>query len=408
MTLNSDSMKRIVFVLFIANILLVSSCTRKQETIKADYEMDVVPSSDTLVFSDYFESFKIIPLRGRIVSHVTDAVFTEDGMILKSEIGGSGTDRSVINLFSDDGEFLKPILRIGRGPEEMVTVEDMCYNRYSNTFDVLGNYGQAIYQFDLETYRIINKIDVDKDEIIVANRLYPIDMDRYMLYKQFPYASGDDYKLYVFNHSTGQVEQRFLKMENEKLAELLSFGQSNNIYEHNDSLYYYEAFGRVVYRYDGERMHPYVSFAENRYSLPETTLERHYSGLYDLVKALEASQYIWAHINVFQAGDTMFSTYTYNNRGYTCVMDIESGKCKSYPVLYDDMVWGTVTDDVRGSWTLIKTEGQWAVYVMEPFVLKGLLEERPAVPDPAIMARRALVESLPDDANPIIVMMKTY
>ena len=45
---------------------------------------------------------------------------------------------------------------------------------------------------------------------------------------------------------------------------------------------------------------------------------------------------------------------------------------------------------------------------MEPFVLKGLLEERPAVPDPAIMARRVLVESLPDDANPIIVMMKTY
>ena len=139
------------------------------------------------------------------------------------------TDRAVSNLFSDDGEFLLPIVSRGRGPEEMVTVDDMCYNRFSNTLDVLGNYVQAIYQFDLESYKITNKIDIDKDEIIVANRLYPIDRDRYMLYKQFPYASGDDFKLYVFNHSTGQVEQRVLKMEDEELAELLSFGQSNNI-----------------------------------------------------------------------------------------------------------------------------------------------------------------------------------
>ena len=406
MSLDLDLMKRAYFI-FIINILLVASCARKQEVAKADYEMDVVPSSDTLVFSDYFESFKIIPLRGRIVSHVTDAIFTEGGLIFKSEIGGSGTDRSVINLFSEDGEFLLPILRIGRGPEEMVTVDDMCYNRFSNTLDVLGNYGQAIYQFDLESYKITNKIDIDKDEIIVANRLYPIDRDRYMLYKQFPYASGDDFKLYVFNHSTGQVEQRFLKMEDEELAELLSFGQSNNIYEHGGRLYFYEAFGQTVYRYDGARMQPYVSFAKNKFSLPVTILERHYDGLYDLVKTLESSQYIWAHINVFQTGDTMFSTYTYNNRCYTCIMDLGTGKSRSYPVLYDDIVWGTVTDDVRGTWTLIKTEGQRAIYVMEPFVLKGMLDGRTSVPDPAIMDRRAQAEALPDDANPIIVIMKT-
>ena len=154
-------------------------------------------------------------------------------------------------------------------------------------------------------------------------------------------------------------------------------------------------------------MHPYVSFAKNKFSLPVTILERHYDGLYDLVKTLESSQYIWAHINVFQTGDTMFSTYTYNNRCYTCIMDLRTGKSRSYPVLYDDIVWGTVTDDVRGTWTLIKTEGQRAIYVMEPFVLKGMFDGRTSVPDPAIMDRRAQAEALPDDANPIIVIMKT-
>lgn len=215
-------------------VLFAVACSREQGAVKADYEIEVVPAVDTLVFSDRFDSFKVIPLRGCTVSHVTDAVFTDDGMILKSEIGGAWTDRSVINLFSDEEEFLLPILRIGRGPEEMVTVDDMCYNRFSNTLDVLGNYGQAIYQYDLQTYKIINRIEVEKDEILVANRLYPVDRDRYiMLYKQFPYVGGADYKLYIFNHSTGEVEKRFLKMEDEKLAELLSFGQSNNIYEHD-------------------------------------------------------------------------------------------------------------------------------------------------------------------------------
>ena len=54
MSLDLDLMKRAYFI-FIINILLVASCARKQEVAKADYEMDIVPSSDTLVFSDYFE-----------------------------------------------------------------------------------------------------------------------------------------------------------------------------------------------------------------------------------------------------------------------------------------------------------------------------------------------------------------
>ena len=154
-------------------------------------------------------------------------------------------------------------------------------------------------------------------------------------------------------------------------------------------------------------MFPYVSFAENRYSLPESVLERHYGGLYDLVKTLESSRYIWAHINVFQTGNVLFSTYTCNNRYYTCVMELDKGTSRSYPVIYDDMVWGTVTDDVRSTWTLIDTEGPWVVYVMEPIVLKGLLDGQTDVPDASIMGRRAQIAALPDDANPIIVMMKS-
>ena len=72
MSLDLDLMKRAYFI-FIINILLVASCAKKQEVAKADYEMDIVPSSDTLVFSDYFECFKIITLRVRIDSHVSDA-----------------------------------------------------------------------------------------------------------------------------------------------------------------------------------------------------------------------------------------------------------------------------------------------------------------------------------------------
>ena len=40
-------------------------------------------------------------------------------------------------------------------------------------------------------------------------------------------------------------------------------------------------------------------------------------------------------------------------------------------------------------------------------MLKGMLDGRTSVPDPAIMDRRAQAEALPDDANPIIVIMKT-
>ena len=44
---------------------------------------------------------------------------------------------------------------------------------------------------------------------------------------------------------------------------------------------------------------------------------------------------------------------------------------------------------------------------MEPVVLNGMRDGRTSVPAPAILDRRAQAEALPDDANPIIVILKT-
>ena len=70
------------------------------------------------------------------------------------------------------------------------------------------------------------------------------------------------------------------------------------------------------------------------------------------------------------------------------------------------MVWGIQADDVRSTFSLLSTDDEYAVYSVEPFTVKEIISENAnEEKDTAFSFNRTLVQNLPDDANPIILLM---
>lgn len=391
------------YVILLICMFSLSSCAGRQEVLVGDYSFPVIPADDTLCFNDVFSSYEVIQLKDAVVSGVRDVVLLDSAMILRGTVNPDEdeSDKFAVGLFSRKGEFLRPIVRIGRGPEELLTIEDMCLNKYCNTLDILCNYGQNIYRYDLQDFSLKDRLSLDSKDIVSATGIAPVDSSCYLVYKQYPYSKSQDYKLYLYDAETGDVKNRFLPM-NEKLAENLAFSQDNNVYEFDGAVYYYEAFGKCIYRYSQGGMVPYVTWAENKYSLPDNILEEAGPNIMEFVQMLQQSPYVWGHINFYRCGNRFFSTYMCGKNCYLNIIDLDKESSSSYSCIKDDMIWNVITDDVRGVFMPAGAGQDWFAYVVEPFVMKELVSSSDSVDSESY----SLLTSLPDDANPLIIIVK--
>jgi hypothetical protein len=388
---------------FLFALFIFITCSSDKNSDQAQYSLSVVPEDDTLKFSDLYDEYKLIHLKGAIVANVTDIVQIGDKYVIKCKSYESYEKRNnaaVVNLFSINGDFIKPIVSVGRASNEVLNVQVIRHNEYTNTLDVLCNYGQSIYQYSTENYELIGKIDLDKEEIISAESFLPIDKERYIVYKQFPYTNGQDYKLYVYNSKLNCVENKLLLMD-EELAEKLSFTQNNNLFGHNGKILFYESFLQKVYQYSEGLIIPYIDFKENRFSVSDGFLDKASTDLVRLVSSLKESSYIWNHTNLFAFKDKIISFYTFNNQLYHCVMNLATQECKSYKYLSDDMIFNITVDNNVSDYDLIKTINDRAIYVIEPSVMKERLDGSIKINNNC-----KYILDLPDDSNPLLLIVK--
>lgn len=370
---------------------------------EAKYGLEISPEDDTLEFSELYSSYDFVRLKNAMVSDVTDVVALDSIYIVRCSACGADENPehcSMVSIFSKEGEYLAPLIYQGRGPEEVLTIEDMCYNDMSGTFDVLCNYGQYIYRYDLSERKPVVKIALDQDEIISAEGLSPVSEDEYLVYKKYPAGNITEYKLYLFNAKTGIVEARFLEMD-KKLSEKLAFGQKNNLIEADGDIYYYAAFEPAIYRFSEDSLTQYVKFIENRYSIPMNFLENLGMDLYNTIQELRQSPYIWGNVNMYYYSGYFMSTYTYSDRKYLSVLNPEQNLSHSYSAIKDDMAMGIVTENSAGVYTIAGADSNGVCYVIEPYLLKEIIS---GTEGPYTEARRQIM-SAADDMNPMLLIM---
>lgn len=301
---------------------------------KALFSVSITPQKDTLILSSLFNNYRIVEFPD-IMTHIIDVTMVDSMLVIRGEFDGKD-----IHVCGTDGKLVRSLVAYGRSDREVLNIQSFRFNKYKNTIDVLCNYGAEIFQYTLDG-RLINKIKMPENSIAYAKDFIPINSTEYVVYKDLSYLQDSEYKIYIYDSENNIVTNQFMALDKVE-AEIVSIGQKNNLFEKGGDVLFYDVTLDGIYRIHADSLKRYVSFENNKYSLPKDIVGKS-SDLTTYIDNCINSNSIWAHINMIEYADILYSTYSLQEKErYLNLIDIGNKESNSYFYIKDDLISETV------------------------------------------------------------------
>ena len=237
------SMLKLESFLFFSFFLFLAGCGNQSKPVSVEQEI-ITPLSAGNAVDDllpYIDSVEVVPLEttGKaLIGLVGKILLLPNGNVLIKSTAS-------MFMFSPEGKFLFQIGKNGRGPEEYLTIDDVCLSQDARELWILG--GCEIVKYSTETGRFIRKTTLELPEICngfdaiasgpghSAFLYYCPQMDE----NNF---SEDFYCLYRYDEQ-GRILQKFLPRKDYGLNIALITQTSDNRYilrpQDSDNICYY-------------------------------------------------------------------------------------------------------------------------------------------------------------------------
>ncbi len=237
------SMLKLESFFFFSFFLFLAGCGNQSKPVSVEQEI-ITPLSAGNAVNDllpYIDSVEVVPLEttGKaLIGLVGKILLLPNGNVLIKSTAS-------MFMFSPEGKFLFQIGKNGRGPEEYLTIDDVCLSQDARELWILG--GCEIVKYSTETGRFIRKTTLELPEICngfdaiasgpghSAFLYYCPQMDE----NNF---SEDFYCLYRYDEQ-GRILQKFLPRKDYGLNIALITQTSDNRYilrpQDSDNICYY-------------------------------------------------------------------------------------------------------------------------------------------------------------------------
>ena len=237
------SMLKLESFFFFSFFLFLAGCGNQSKPVSVEQEI-ITPLSAGNAVNDllpYIDSVEVVPLEttGKaLIGLVGKILLLPNGNVLIKSTAS-------MFMFSPKGKFLFQIGKNGRGPEEYLTIDDVCLSQDARELGILG--GGEIVKYSTETGRFIRKTTLELPEICngfdaiasgpghSAFLYYCPQMDE----NNF---SEDFYCLYRYDEQ-GRILQKFLPRKDYGLNIALITQTSDNRYilrpQDSDNICYY-------------------------------------------------------------------------------------------------------------------------------------------------------------------------
>ena len=237
------SMLKLESFFFFSFFLFLAGCGNQSKPVSVEQEI-IPPLSAGNAVDDllpYIDSVEVVPLEttGKaLIGLVGKILLLPNGNVLIKSTAS-------MFMFSPEGKFLFQIGKNGRGPEEYLTIDDVCLSQDARELWILG--GCEIVKYSTETGRFIRKTTLELPEICngfdaiasgpghSAFLYYCPQMDE----NNF---SEDFYCLYRYDEQ-GRILQKFLPRKDYGLNIALITQASDNRYilrpQDSDNICYY-------------------------------------------------------------------------------------------------------------------------------------------------------------------------
>lgn len=387
---------------------LIAGCGSgpQSELTTARISVQIAPEQTEQNLSQWFDRAEMIELKGIRLAHVQQVIALDTMLIVRAQ-----AVEGWIHVFGRSGRYMGSLLPKGKGPQEAINVAQISVvPDKSRTVAVLANFGRNIMLCSLDSMRMIRKITLP-ESVSGAVQLVAMEGDRYMLYKDYFFTDGPEFKLNLYDAATETVAGQYLPLDKD-VARFLAFSQRNNLYRtKRGEIRFYEAFGPGIFEYEPRRdsMSLYVGFDKGEYAFPQALLEGGYATLDAFLDVcMNQRDYIWAHVNCYETKNLLLSLYTYRQAHYLNVIDKRTGVSVSMPSVKDDLM----TDAAIPPYSAlpIGADDGYCILSAEPWdLLRAVNDKRQDGTLEAYQARfpasARFIGGLNQDANPVLVIL---
>ena len=378
------SMLKLESFFFFSFFLFLAGCGNQSKPVSIEQEI-ITPLSAGNAVDDllpYIDSVEVVPLEttGKaLIGLVGKILLLPNGNVLIKSTAS-------MFMFSPEGKFLFQIGKNGRGPEEYLTIDDVCLSQDARELWILG--GCEIVKYSTETGRFIRKTTLELPEICngfdaiasgpghSAFLYYCPQMDE----NNF---SEDFYCLYRYDEQ-GRILQKFLPRKDYGLNIALITQTSDNRYilrpQDSDNICYYLSDSLPVPRVK-------IDFGK------ETIKNRYSSDLQTYLR----SDYYKMPVYIYDTRDYFYFSYCGPEAtDCYCIHSFKNSKT---------ITWERKGDDA---------DGMFMIVVADKDVFYGIYNDYRDWDEILLnrqdLLKRAIIQKthfrIPEDSNPLLVKVK--
>ena len=378
------SMLKLESFFFFSFFLFLAGCGNQSKPVSVEQEI-ITPLSAGNAVDDllpYIDSVEVVPLEttGKaLIGLVGKILLLPNGNVLIKSTAS-------MFMFSPEGKFLFQIGKNGRGPEEYLTIDDVCLSQDARELWILG--GCEIVKYSTETGRFIRKTTLELPEICngfdaiasgpghSAFLYYCPQMDE----NNF---SEDFYCLYRYDEQ-GRILQKFLPRKDYGLNIALITQTSDNRYilrpQDSDNICYYLSDSLPVPRVK-------IDFGK------ETIKNRYSSDLQTYLR----SDYYKMPVYIYDTRDYFYFTYCGPEAtDCYCIHSFKNSKT---------ITWERKGDDADGMFMIGGADKDFFYGIYNDYRdWDEILLNRQDLLKRAIIQKTHL--RIPEDSNPLLVKVK--
>lgn len=363
-------------------IVLVPSCRKGRQKAATNAEIvakvEVSESDKGFDVCQMADFEKVIPLET-----VGDALV---GEIDKLEMDDSHIvilDKRMrtVWLFGIDGKFIRKIGRLGNGPKEYVSLDDMCFDKENGTVWIWDRVKQVMLEYDLAG-------DFLKEVATgFSSNVFAKTNEGFWLYYSY-LKNPDNNSLILVNEEMDHLVKGFFATK-----ETFPVSLSSGFTSWAGKEYFYFPLSNVLYSLDGTEARPYIEFDFGERTLPYSKIVNMSPEEYETL--IDSGSYLGGLKNVqlsskycfFQFSSTVQNKYV---TAYYGVLDLETLKVEVFSYLNgSDLL-------VDFSSLLCVTANDELVYPIYPS------KHHPIYYDEL----RTLVPDVTEESNPILVLYR--
>lgn len=363
-------------------IVLLPSCGERRQ--KSENSAEIIAKVEVPESGKSFDVGQMADLEKLIPLETTEDVII--GEISKLEMDDSHIvilDKRMrtVWLFGIDGRFIRKIGRLGNGPKEYVSLDDMCFDKESGTVWIWDRTKQVMLEYDL-TGELLKEVATG-----FSSNVFAKTKDGFWLYYSY-LKNPDNSTLILVDEEMNQLVKGFFPTK-----EPFPVSMSSGFTSWGGKEYFYFPLSNVLYSLDGTDARPYIEFDFGEQTLPYSRImemsRKEYktvvgSGSYlgDLTNVRLSDKYCF-----FQFSSTVENKYV---TAYYGVLDLKTSDVEVFSYLVpSDLL-------VDFSSLLCVTAGGELVYPIYPSKYDPMYYDE----------LRTLVLDVTDESNPVLALYK--